>query len=118
MQRLQIAKLIFGKISLLEYLPKCSCRQSAGMHGQVGLSAIWMAQDLVATTLSYFYEAGAKELGENLTGGVQHQGYRCARLVTWFRQELFRRESVSLPPTLRLIPEQQQGLLQYLPVSS
>ena len=41
------------------------------MHCYVGLSAIGMAQDLVAATLSHFYKSGAQKLGQNFTGGVR-----------------------------------------------
>jgi len=78
MRKLEIPKLIFGKTGLLENLPKCSRRQSTGMHRHVRLPTIGMAQDLMAATLSHFYESGAKEFGKNLTGGVRHPGYRRA----------------------------------------
>ena len=55
--------MFFGKPGLLENFAKRSGRQSTRMHGYVGLSAIGMAQDLVAATLSHFYNSGAQELG-------------------------------------------------------
>ena len=40
MQRLQVAKLFFGKTGLLEYFAERSRRQAAWMHGHIRLSAI------------------------------------------------------------------------------
>src|SRR5262245_40760223 len=114
MQRLQVAKLLFGKTGLLEYFPKRSRRQATRMHGHIRLSAIVVSQDLVATALTYFYESGTQKFGENFTGGVRHRGYRRARLATWFRLEPSRRGTVSPRPTLRSIPEQQRWLLRCL----
>ena len=68
----------------------------------------------MATALSYFYEFGAKELGENFTGGIRHPGYRRARLATWLRPEPSPRETASLEPTPQSVPEPQRWLLRYL----
>lgn len=82
MPRLQTAKLFFGKAGLLENLAKRSGRQSTRMHRHVGLPAIGVAQDLVAATLSHFYESGAQKFCENFTGGIRHRGSRHGRLAT------------------------------------
>src|SRR5437867_5010039 len=110
MHRLQIAKLLFGKTGLLENLAKRAGRQSTWMHGHVGLPAIGMSQDFVAAALSYFHESRSQELGKNFTGRVRHRGYRRARLMSWLRPEPSRRETASLRPTPRSVPEQQRWL--------
>jgi hypothetical protein len=115
MTSLKRAKLFFGKPGLLENFAKCSGRQSPWMHGYVGLSAIGMAQDLVATTLSYFNKSGPQKLGQNFTGGVRHRRSRLALSATWIRWESFRRETAFPRPTPRSIPGRQRWLLQCLP---
>ena len=112
---LKRAKLFFGKAGLLENFAKRSGRQCTRMHCYVGLPAIGMTQDLMATTLSHFYKSGAQELGQSFTCGVRHRRSRLALSATWIRWESFRRESAFPRPTPRSIPGQQRWLLQCLP---
>jgi hypothetical protein len=112
-QFLQHAKLLFAEAGLFKNLAKGSRWQCTGMHCDVGLPSIGMAKNLVAPTLSYFYESGANQSCEDLTGGVWHREFRPERSTTSFRRERFRRASASLRPTLQSILERQRGLLQY-----
>lgn len=48
------------------------------MHGDVGLSTIGMTENFMAPGLSGLFEAGAEELGQDLTRGEGHPESRCA----------------------------------------
>ena len=111
---LKRAKLFFAEAGLFKNLAKGPRWQGAGMHCDVSLPTIGMSQDLVAAALSYFYESGADQFCEDLTGGVGHREFRPERSKTSFRQERFRRAPASLRPTLRPIPEQPRWLLRCL----
>ena len=111
---LKRAKLFFAEAGLFKNLAKGPRWQGAGMHCDVSLPTIGMSQDLVAAALSYFYESGAQELGEDFTGGVRHRGYRFVRLPSWLRWEPSRLDFVSLRPTPRSIPELRRWLLRCL----
>ena len=112
-QFLQRAKLLFAEAGLFKNLAKGSGWQRTGMHCDVSLPSIGMAKNFVAPTLSYFYESGANQSCEDLTGGVRHRGFRPERSKTWFRQERFHRASASLRPTPQSILERQRWLLRY-----
>jgi hypothetical protein len=115
MASLERAKLFFGKPGLFENFAECSGRQATWMHGHVGLSAVGMAQDLMAATLSHFYKSSTQQLGQNLTGGVRHLRSRSALSAIWIQRESFRRETAFPRPTPRSILERQQWLLRRLP---
>jgi hypothetical protein len=112
-QFLQRAKLLFAEAGLFKNLAKGSRWQCTGMHCDVSLPSIGMAKNFVAPTLSYFYESGANQSCEDLTGGVGHREFRPERSKTSFRQERSRRASAFLRPTLQLILERRRWLLQY-----
>jgi hypothetical protein len=57
----QSAKLFFAEAGLFKNLAKGSRWQCTRMHCNVSLPSIWMAQNFVALTLSYFYESGANQ---------------------------------------------------------
>src|SRR5919109_2418602 len=111
---LQPAKLLFAETSLLENLAEGSRRQRTRMHCHVSLPTIRMALNLVATTLSYFYESGTNQSCEDLTGGVRHREFRPGSPKNSFPQEHSRRATFSLLPTPRSILERQRWPLRYL----
>ncbi len=70
------AELLFGQAGLLQDLSKRSSGQSAGVHCDVGLAAICVAEDFVASALPYFRETGSKKPREDIMGGVRHRRFR------------------------------------------
>ncbi len=60
---LQFAKLLFSKSSLLDNFSKSPGRERAGMHRNVGLSAIRVTKDFMAASLPNFDKSNPKKLG-------------------------------------------------------
>ncbi len=98
---LQSAELLFAQAGLLEDFPESSGGQCPRMHGDVGLSSVGMAENFVASGLASFYEARAKEFGQNLTGRVGHREFRRERSGSWFRSGCSRRGLFFLRSRLR-----------------
>ncbi len=108
----QPTKLLFRKTGLLENLAKGSGRQRAGMHGDVSLSPVWMAENFVAPGLPRFYKSGTKQFCQYLTGGVRHQEFRRGRSGISLRWVQARRATFSLQSTPQSIPSRQRALPQ------
>jgi len=110
----QRTKLLFTHTCLLENLAEGSRRQGTRVHCYVSLPSIWMTKNFVATSLSYFYESGANQFAEYLTGGIRHLKFLPEQPKIWFQRERFLRVTAFPRPMLQSILERQRWLLRYL----
>jgi hypothetical protein len=70
---LKISELLFSQAGLFKDRAKCSSGNVGGVHGNIRLAAVGVAQDDVRAGLSSNYETSALQAAKNLTRFVWHR---------------------------------------------
>ena len=70
---LDVSELLFGQAGLFEDRAKCSSGNVGGVHGNIRLPSIGVAQDDVGAGLPPNYETSALQAGKDLTRFVWHR---------------------------------------------